>query len=423
MRDQGCMLRAYSRRVVDLIVSTQETSTFIPALAYSYAANPTEVEVEHAARAAGTSKYSLYKLIRLQLRSDDRFLHRAVAAVHAVRHGVVGALRLVRGVSVHPPARDRPRGRGCISRCLRSSISSWPSAFWASASSASTSAASTRKSAAARVSLFARSWKSWMAEPAVVVFAYHDVGYVCLRRTFCAGGARVVALITHEDDPNENRWFRSVAELAQKHGIPVYKPESVNNEEWITRTRALRPRGYFFVLLPSPHPRDDPEASAPGRVQPARFAAAKIPWARTDQLGDHPRRNPNRRHAASHGGQAGCRRHRRPGGRTDRANGNRARGVRQGRGRGAPGRCPPVGQHQVWQGPAHAAGPGAGQLLWRAQSPKTAASTGAWAPGRFSTSCVPSPTRTRARLRNSTDAGFLSGGRCHDVKPRTRLIL
>lgn len=65
MRDQGCMLRAYSRRIVDLIVSTEETSTFIPALAYSYAANPTEVEVEHAARAAGTSKYSLYKLIRL----------------------------------------------------------------------------------------------------------------------------------------------------------------------------------------------------------------------------------------------------------------------------------------------------------------------------------------------------------------------
>lgn len=65
MRDQGCMLRAYSRRVVDLIVSTEETTTFIPALAYSYAANPTEVEVEHAPRAAGESKYSLYQLIRL----------------------------------------------------------------------------------------------------------------------------------------------------------------------------------------------------------------------------------------------------------------------------------------------------------------------------------------------------------------------
>ncbi len=65
MRDQGCMLRAYRRRIVDLIAASGETTTFIPALAYGYAANPTEVEVEHAARAAGTSKYSLYKLVRL----------------------------------------------------------------------------------------------------------------------------------------------------------------------------------------------------------------------------------------------------------------------------------------------------------------------------------------------------------------------
>src|SRR5512143_2221490 len=65
MKDQGCMLRAYRRNIVDSIVASQETSTFIPALAYSYAANPAEVEVEHAARAAGESKYRLYALVRL----------------------------------------------------------------------------------------------------------------------------------------------------------------------------------------------------------------------------------------------------------------------------------------------------------------------------------------------------------------------
>jgi undecaprenyl-phosphate 4-deoxy-4-formamido-L-arabinose transferase len=65
MKDQGCMLRAYRRNIVENIVASQETSTFIPALAYSYAARPTEVEVEHAARAAGGSKYHLYDLIRL----------------------------------------------------------------------------------------------------------------------------------------------------------------------------------------------------------------------------------------------------------------------------------------------------------------------------------------------------------------------
>jgi undecaprenyl-phosphate 4-deoxy-4-formamido-L-arabinose transferase len=65
MTDQGCMLRAYSRDIVRAIAIAQEVSTYIPALAYTFAHNPTEVEVEHAERAAGESKYSLYKLIRL----------------------------------------------------------------------------------------------------------------------------------------------------------------------------------------------------------------------------------------------------------------------------------------------------------------------------------------------------------------------
>jgi undecaprenyl-phosphate 4-deoxy-4-formamido-L-arabinose transferase len=65
MTDQGCMLRAYSRSIVKAIVSTREVSTYIPALAYTFAANPTEVAVAHAERAAGESKYSMYQLIRL----------------------------------------------------------------------------------------------------------------------------------------------------------------------------------------------------------------------------------------------------------------------------------------------------------------------------------------------------------------------
>jgi len=64
MEDEGCMLRAYHRRIVDLMASTEESTTFIPALALTYAANPTEVGVAHAERSAGTSSYNLYKLIR-----------------------------------------------------------------------------------------------------------------------------------------------------------------------------------------------------------------------------------------------------------------------------------------------------------------------------------------------------------------------
>lgn len=65
LKDYGCMLRAYRRDVVDAMASCQETSSFIPALANTYANRVLEVPVGHAQRHAGQSKYSLVKLIRL----------------------------------------------------------------------------------------------------------------------------------------------------------------------------------------------------------------------------------------------------------------------------------------------------------------------------------------------------------------------
>jgi undecaprenyl-phosphate 4-deoxy-4-formamido-L-arabinose transferase len=65
MTDQGCMLRAYSRTIVDAINSCREVNVFIPALAYTFARHPTEVEVRHEDRMAGESKYSFYQLVRL----------------------------------------------------------------------------------------------------------------------------------------------------------------------------------------------------------------------------------------------------------------------------------------------------------------------------------------------------------------------
>jgi undecaprenyl-phosphate 4-deoxy-4-formamido-L-arabinose transferase len=63
--DQGNMLRAYGRNVIDLVNQCGEVNTFVPALAYKFARKPTEIIVEHEERAAGESKYSLYSLIRL----------------------------------------------------------------------------------------------------------------------------------------------------------------------------------------------------------------------------------------------------------------------------------------------------------------------------------------------------------------------
>jgi undecaprenyl-phosphate 4-deoxy-4-formamido-L-arabinose transferase len=63
--DQGCMLRGYERSVIDAVNRCSEVSTYVPALAYTFARHPVEIEVAHAERTVGQSKYSLFRLIRL----------------------------------------------------------------------------------------------------------------------------------------------------------------------------------------------------------------------------------------------------------------------------------------------------------------------------------------------------------------------
>lgn len=66
MHDYGCMLRAYSRSVIEAVLQCSERSTFIPVLANTFAYRVTEIEVAHAERTAGKSKYGFFQLINLQ---------------------------------------------------------------------------------------------------------------------------------------------------------------------------------------------------------------------------------------------------------------------------------------------------------------------------------------------------------------------
>ncbi|MCK5098103.1 MAG: glycosyltransferase, partial [Desulfobacteraceae bacterium] len=66
MHDYGCMLRAYRRSIVDIMLQCRERSTFIPILANSFAGSTAEIHVKHAARERGESKYSFFGLIALQ---------------------------------------------------------------------------------------------------------------------------------------------------------------------------------------------------------------------------------------------------------------------------------------------------------------------------------------------------------------------
>ncbi|MEJ2658041.1 MAG: hypothetical protein P8012_12760, partial [Desulfobacterales bacterium] len=61
-----------------------------------------------------------------------------------------------------------------------------------------------------------------------IVLAYHNIGCVGIE-ALLKNGFEIAAVFTHKDNPNENIWFDSVAELASSHGIPVYSPENINH--------------------------------------------------------------------------------------------------------------------------------------------------------------------------------------------------
>ena len=77
-----------------------------------------------------------------------------------------------------------------------------------------------------------------------VVFAYHDVGVNCLK-ALLAEGIQVDLVVTHQDDPNENVWFGSVAKLCQEKNIKYITPNASQLIELIPKLQALAP-DYIF---------------------------------------------------------------------------------------------------------------------------------------------------------------------------------
>ena len=117
-----------------------------------------------------------------------------------------------------------------------------------------------------------------------VVFAYHDVGVHCLQ-ALIARGVKVLLVVTHEDDPSENIWFESVADLARLHAIPVAFPADPNVPEMIQRIDTLQPdfifSFYYRHLLGKPL-LDIPRQGAlnmHGSLLPKYRGRAPVNWA------------------------------------------------------------------------------------------------------------------------------------------------
>jgi UDP-4-amino-4-deoxy-L-arabinose formyltransferase / UDP-glucuronic acid dehydrogenase (UDP-4-keto-hexauronic acid decarboxylating) len=73
-----------------------------------------------------------------------------------------------------------------------------------------------------------------------IVLGYHNIGCVGIE-ALLRNGFEIAAVFTHKEDPDENIWFDSVAELAAGRNIPVYAPEDINHPLWVQKIREMKP--------------------------------------------------------------------------------------------------------------------------------------------------------------------------------------
>ena len=73
-----------------------------------------------------------------------------------------------------------------------------------------------------------------------VVLAYHNIGCTGIE-ALLRNGFTISAVFTHKDDPSENIWFDSVAELAASRNIPAFAPEDINHPMWVQKIREFAP--------------------------------------------------------------------------------------------------------------------------------------------------------------------------------------
>ena len=215
-------------------------NTFVPALAYTFSMNPTEIDVAHEERGAGKSKYSLFSLMRLNFDLMTGFSTAPMQLFSVI--GIVIALLsvAVRAVPVGAPLHGRARRPKACSRCLRSrsSCSAWRCS--ASDCSASTSAVSTSevrhrpryivgtvlerdedsREPRGRGHDAATTRSAWCSPITMSACA------ACERCWRTASSVPLV--VTHVDAPAENIWFDSVERHALWHGIQVLTPENPN---------------------------------------------------------------------------------------------------------------------------------------------------------------------------------------------------
>lgn len=116
-----------------------------------------------------------------------------------------------------------------------------------------------------------------------VVLAYHNIGCVGIE-ALLRHGFEIAAVFTHKDDPDENVWFDSVAQLAASRGIPVFAPEDINHPLWVERIRTMNPDiifSFYYRHMVKPAILEIPHAGClnlHGSLLPAYRGRCPVNW-------------------------------------------------------------------------------------------------------------------------------------------------
>jgi methionyl-tRNA formyltransferase len=117
-----------------------------------------------------------------------------------------------------------------------------------------------------------------------VVCAYQEVGHAALSELIELG-VEISLVVTHADDPGEERWFGSVAKLAADAGIPVLMPADPNAPDVVETLAKARPDllfSFYFRKLLRPPILELPRLGAlnlHGSLLPHYRGRAPVNWA------------------------------------------------------------------------------------------------------------------------------------------------
>jgi methionyl-tRNA formyltransferase len=74
----------------------------------------------------------------------------------------------------------------------------------------------------------------------VLFFGYSQMGYRAVE-LLAERGDEVTAVVTHRDDPHENRWYKTPAEAAARHGLPILYAEDLGRDGVVALAESSSP--------------------------------------------------------------------------------------------------------------------------------------------------------------------------------------